>query len=81
MLFLSSPCKADPVTLDQLVDTDSLNYSKWVVDAINAEVARHKARRLDKYSRFIFDVDKLQEITGLRREKHAANKQMWSVWY
>lgn len=81
MLYLSTPCKADPITLDAMVESDGLNYKKWVVEAINAEVARHKARRLDKYSRFIFDVDELQRITGLRREKHAANKHMWSVWY
>jgi hypothetical protein len=72
--------KAVAIKLEDIIESDGLNYDKWVIDAINGDVARHKAKRLDKYARFIFDVEKLETITGLRRTKKEANKHLWSVW-
>lgn len=81
MLFLTTIRSAKPVKLEEMVMSEGLNHEEWLIDAMNAELAKHKAKRLDKFSRCIYDVDKLQEITGLKREKHAANKIMWPVWY
>ena len=81
MLFLTTPKQAQPINLEDMVASDDLNYEKWIIEALNGEIAKHKAKRLDKFSRFIYDVDQLQTVTGLKREKQACNKQMWSVWY